>query len=121
MKKRTISAIILLVVMIGSMVINSKLFGLLMLLFSIIGYKEFFDIRYEDKNKKLNLIRILGYVCVVLIAMNNTFYKLDMNVMVLLPLLVLSLPIVFYNDSKLYNITDALYNLGIVYFLGFSF
>ena len=121
MKKRTISAIILLVVMIGSMVINSKLFGLLMLLFSIIGYKEFFDIRYEDKNKKLDLIRVLGYICVALIAMNNTFYKLDMNVMVLLPLLVLSLPIVFYNDSKLYNITDALYNLGIVYFLGFSF
>ena len=41
--------------------------------------------------------------------------------MVLLPLLILSMPIVFYNDSKLYNITDALYTLGIVYFLGFSF
>ena len=97
MKKRTISAIILLVVMIGSIVINSKLFGLLMLIFSVIGYKEFFDIRYEEKNKKLDLIRILGIICVLLVAMNNTFYKLDMNVVVLLPLLILSLPIVFYN------------------------
>lgn len=121
MKQRTISAVILLMIMIGSMLINSKLFGILMLIFSVIGYREFFDIRYDVKNKKLDLIRILGAMCVILVAMNNTFYRLDMNVIVLLPLLILSLPIVFYNDNKLYNITDALYNLGIVYFLGFSF
>jgi len=121
MKQRTISAIILLIIMIGSIIINSKLFGVLMLIFSIIGYKEFFDIRYKEKNKKLNLIRLLGILSVIMIAMNNTFYKVDMNIVVLIPLLLLSLPIVFYNDNKLYNITDALYNLGIVYFLGFSF
>ena len=121
MKQRTISAIILLIVMIGSILINSKLFGILMLLFSIIGFKEFFDIRYNEKNSKLNLIRLFAVISLLLIAMNNTFYKLDLNIIVLIPLLVLSLPIVFYNDSKLYNITDALYNLGIVYFLGFSF
>ena len=121
MKQRTISAIILLIIMIGSILINSKLFGVLMLLFSVIGYKEFFDIRYNEKNKKLNLIKLLGMICLLIIAMNNTFYKLDLNIVVLIPLFVLSLPIVFYIDSKLYNITDALYNLGIVYFLGFSF
>ena len=121
MKQRTISAIILLGLMIGSILINSKLFGILMLIFSVIGFKEFFDIRYNEKNKKLNLIRLLGILNVLLIAMNNTFYKIDLNVVVLIPLLILSLPIVFYNDSKLYNISDALYNLGIVYFLGFSF
>jgi len=121
MKQRTISAIILLMIMIGSILINSKLFGILMLIFSVIGFREFFDIRYKEKNKRLNLIKLLGAICVILIAMNNTFYELDMNVMVLLPLLILSMPIVFYNDNKLYNITDALYTLGIVYFLGFSF
>ena len=121
MKQRTISAIILLAIMIGSILINSKLFGILMLLFAIIGFKEFFDIRYSEKNNKLDLIRLIGIVCVLLIAMNKTFYMVDINVVVLIPLLILSLPIVFYNDSKLYNITDALYTLGIVYFLGFSF
>ena len=60
-------------------------------------------------------------ICLLIIAMNNTFYKLDLNIVVLIPLFVLSLPIVFYNDSKLYNITDAMYSLGIVYFLGFAF
>lgn len=121
MKERTISAIILLIIMIGSIVISSKLFGILMLIFSIMGYREFFDIRYDKKNKKLDLIRIFGIICVLLIAMDNTFYNVDMNVVVLIPMLLLSLPIVFYNDNKLYNITDALYNLGIVYFLGFAF
>ena len=121
MKQRTISAVILLIIMIGSILVDSKLFGILMLLFSAIGYKEFFDIRYKEKNKKLDLIKLLGVLSLLLVAMNNTFYKLDLNIVVLVPLLVLSLPIVFYNDSKLYNITDALYNLGIVYFLGFSF
>ena len=62
MKQRTISAIILLIIMIGSILINSKLFGVLMLLFSVIGYKEFFDIRYNEKNKKLNLIKLLGMI-----------------------------------------------------------
>ena len=121
MKQRTISAVILLTIMIGSILIDSKLFGILMLLFSVIGFNEFFDIRYREKNKKLNLIKILSIICLLLVAMNKTFYELDLNIVVLIPLLVLSLPIVFYNDSKIYNITDALYSLGIVYFLGFSF
>ena len=121
MKQRTISAIILLTIMIGSILINSKLFGILMLIFSVIGFREFFDIRYKEKNKKLDLIKLVGILSVLMIGMNNTFYKVDLNVVVLIPLLILSLPIVFYNNSKIYNITDALYTLGIVYFLGFSF
>lgn len=121
MKKRTISAIILLFVMIGSILISSKLFGILMLLFSILGFREFFDIKYSKNNDKLGLIKVIGILCLILISMNNTFYKLDVNIIVLLPLLLLSMPIVFYNDSKIYNIIDAMYTLGIVYFLGFSF
>lgn len=121
MRERTISAIVLLIVMIGSMLIDSKLFGILMVVFAILGFKEFFCVRYEKADKKLNLIKGLCCLCIILISMNKTFYKIDMNIVVLIPLLVLSLPIVFYNDSKLYNITDALYDLGIVYFLGFAF
>ena len=121
MKQRTISAFILLLIMVLSIVINSKLFGLLMLIFSVIGFNEFFDIKYKADNKKMNLIKIIGIVCLLLIAMNGTFYKMDLNVIVLIPLLVLCFPIVCYNDSKLYNIMDALYCVGIVYFLGFSF
>jgi phosphatidate cytidylyltransferase len=121
MKQRVISAFILLTIMISSILISSKIFGLLMLVFAMIGFNEFFSIKYKEKNVKLNLIKIASVICMAIIALNNTFYNISTSVTVLLPLLILSFPIVFYNDSKLYNIMDALYCLGIIYFLGFSF
>ena len=90
MKQRTISAIVLLAIMVGCLFINSKLFGLLMLLFSIIGFNEFFEIRYVEKRKNFNLIKLIGILCLVLIAMNGTFYSVDLRVVILVPLLLLS-------------------------------
>ena len=120
MKKRTIGAIILLLLMIGSFLISSKLFAVVIQAGAILGFNEFFDIKYNN-SKKMRLIKILGIICLILICLNKTFYKLDMTFVTLLPLLVLSIPIIFYNNSELYNINDCLYVLGIVYFLGFSF
>lgn len=120
MKQRTISAVILLIILIGCLLVSTKLFGILMMIAAILGFNEFFDIKYEN-NKKYRVIKILGIISLILIALNNTFYKIEMNITILLPLLILSMPIVFYNDSKFYNINDALYVMGIVYFLGLSF
>lgn len=121
MKQRTISAIILLIILISCLVISSKLFGIVMLLMAILGFNEFFDIKYTDKLNKLKYIKLLGVLGLILITLNNTFYTLDMNVVILCPLIILSLPIIFYNDNELYNISDCLYVLGIIYFLGLSF
>ena len=121
MTKRTISAIILLIVLIGSMAISSKLFGIVMLITSILGFNEFFDIKYKSNSKELKYIKLLGIISLILITLNKTFYELDMRFVILFPLLALSVPIVFYNDNKLYNINDCMYVLGIVYFLGLSF
>ena len=120
MKKRMLGAIILLLLMIGSFMINHKLFGIVIQVGAILGFNEFFDIKYNNL-KKMRLIKILGILFLVLICLNKTFYKLDITFVTLLPLLVLSIPVVLYNDSELYNINDCLYVLGIVYFLGFSF
>lgn len=121
MKQRTISAVILLAILIFCLIVSSKLFGVIMLLISILGFNEFFDIKYKDNLKKLKYIKFLGIIGLILITLNNTFYTFDMNVVILFPLILLSLPIVFINDNKLYNINDFLYILGIVYFLGLSF
>jgi len=121
MKKRTISAIILLLILISSLVISSKLFGIVMMIISVLGFNEFFDIKYKDKSRELKYIRWLGIISMILIVLNKTFYVIDTNVLILLPLIILSLPIIFYNNNKLYNINDCLYVIGIVYFLGFSF
>ena len=121
MKKRTISAIIILLILISSLVISSKLFGIVMMIISVLGFNEFFDIKYKDKSRELKYIRWLGIISMILIVLNKTFYVIDTNVLILLPLIILSLPIIFYNNNKLYNINDCLYVIGIVYFLGFSF
>ena len=121
MKQRTISAIILLAILIGCLIISTKLFGFVMMIIAILGFNEFFDIKYGDNLKKYRLIKGLGIVSLILITLNNTFYNVNINVTILIPLLILSIPIVFYNDSKFYNINDALYVMGIVYFLGLSF
>ena len=121
MKQRTISAIILLILLVGSLVISSKLFGIVMLLVAVLGFNEFFDIKYHDKEKKLKYIKILGIISLILITLNETFYSLDLRTVILLPLIILSIPIVIYNDNELYSINDCMYVLGIVYFLGLSF
>ena len=120
MKQRTISAIILMFILIGCMAISSKLFGLLMLITAIIGFNEFFDIKYEKK-KQLGIIKLLGIISLGILALNKTFYNLEITTVILLPLILLTMPIIFYNNNKLYSIDDSLYILGIVYFLGLSF
>ena len=91
-----------------------------MTIVSILGFNEFFDIKY-NKSKEHRIIKIFGFICLCLLLLNNIFYHVDIKALILLPILTLSLPIVFYNDNKVYNINDCLYVLGIVYFLGLSF
>ena len=121
MKQRTISAMILLVILIGCLVISSKLFGIVMLVISILGFNEFFDIKYKDRLKELRYIKLLGILGLILVTLNNTFYRVDINVVILFPLIILSLPIIFYNDNKLYNIFCFLFFFFIFYFFCFFF
>lgn len=120
MKQRTISGVILLIILLGSLVVSSELFAILMAVVSVIGFNEFFVVKFGKENK-LGIIKFLGMILVLFIVLNNIFYSVEMNVLILVPLFCLSLPIVFYNDNKLYNITDALFTIGIVYFVGLSF
>ena len=121
MKQRTFSAIILLLILVGAMIVSSRVFGILMLVISVLGFNEFFEIKFGSKGKDLRSIKVISYICLLLITLNNTFYILDTKVTILLPLMSLSIPIVLYNDSKKYNIVDAMYVMGIVYFLGLAF
>ena len=119
MKKRVISGAILLFLLIAFMTLNSKLFALFMLVCAIIGFNEFVNIKYKKDN--LVVIKVIGIISLIIMVLNNIFYTADKTITIILPLLGLTLPIVFYNDSKRYNINDALYILGAVFFLGFSF
>lgn len=121
MKKRVIGAFILLVLLIGSLLIGYNAFAFVMLLAAIFGYREFINIKYGDKEKNIEIIRFIGYVSLILIVLNNIFYSLDDKLTLIIPILGLTIPVVFYNDNKRYNINDALYFLGVILFLGFAF
>ena len=121
MKKRSISAIILVTLLVSSILIGYKAFGIVMLIFAIVGFRELVCIKYGEKNKDIEIVKLIGYISLFLIVLNNIFFKLDNKFLDILPMLGLCIPIVFYNDSKRYNINDAFYIMGVVFFLGFAF
>lgn len=121
MKKRTVSAIFLMILLIGSFVINSKLFCVLMLGLSLGGFKEFFDIKYQGNNKKIRLIKYLGMFLLSLIVLNSFLWGIDILIFILLTLLILALLIVINSKMDKYNINDYFYVVGIILLLGLGF
>lgn len=121
MKKRSISAIILLVILIGSLLISTKLFSLVMLIAALLGFREIINIKYGEQENNIEVVKSIGYISIVLIVLNKVFFNLNETEVMIIPILGLTIPIVFYNNSKKYNINDALYILGAVFFLSFAF
>lgn len=121
MKKRSISAAVLVTILVSSILIGYKAFGIVMLIFSCLGFRELVNIKYGEKSNNIEIIKLIGYTSLFLIVLNNTYLKLDNKFLMMFPMLSLSIPIIFYNDSKRYNISDAFYIMGVVFFLGFAF
>lgn len=121
MKMRTIGAAILMMVLVGSLMIGYEAFGLVILVCAILGYGELINIKYDNKDKNLDMIRLIGGLSLVLLVLDELFFNLNDEVLFLVPILGLTIPIVFYNDNKRYNIQDAFFIMGAVFFLGFAF
>ena len=121
LKKRSLSAAVLLTVLIGSILIGYKAFGVVMAVAAIVGFRELVNVKYGSKSNEVEIIKLLGYISVFLITLDDIFFKIDDKFLMMFPMLFLSIPIIFYNDSKRYNIGDAFYVMGIVFFLGFAF
>ena len=121
MKMRTVGAVILLVILIGSIMIGYEAFGLVMLACSILGYNELINIKYNNNDRHVDMIRFVGVICLILLVLNEIFFDISSELLLLVPMLGFTIPIVFYNDSKRYNIEDAFFVMGVVFFLGFAF
>ena len=48
MKQRVISSIVMLILLVGCLIISSKVFGILMQIIAILGFNEFFNIKYKE-------------------------------------------------------------------------
>ena len=123
MKTRIISAIILLAILVPIIICGGLIFDITLYLVSLLGLKEFLDIK-EEKKQIPNFIKIVCYVVFTLflfgtIILSNNF-SIDMRIIYGLFLIFL-IPSILYQDKNLYSINDAFYLIGGVLFLSISF
>lgn len=124
MKKRIISAAIMLAVVIPLILIGGWAYSLGIGLICAIGYKELTEVRKETKDDFPNIMKLIGLICTLTITYstfdsNGLVFGLDYNILGAV-ILFLIIPTVFYNNKK-YSIEDAFYLLGNVLFLGIGF
>ncbi|MBP3840504.1 MAG: phosphatidate cytidylyltransferase [Bacilli bacterium] len=124
MKKRILSAIVMTVVFIPILLIGGKPFIALMCLIAGLGLYELLETA-KTKNNFPIFMKIISYLILLFICTRN-INSFDFNFTldyknVSLVIFLLLLPLVFYDDNKKYNITDGLFLIGAVLFLGFSF
>ena len=79
MKKRIIGAIFILSVLISSIILGNNVFRIVMTLCALGSFYELFSIKYKNKSNKLGIISMLGYLLILLIMFNNTFYYFNSN------------------------------------------
>jgi phosphatidate cytidylyltransferase len=121
MKNRVISGFLLILILVVSLYYNTKVFAILMLISAELGLYELINIKYGKKSNNMEFIKFVSHISLAIFVLNGIFYEVSYAITILLPMLSLSIPIVFYNNSNKYNINDALYMMGIILFLGYSF
>ena len=124
MKKRVISAILIVAVFIPFLIIGDLPFAIFMAVLGALGAYELIKVR-ETKKKFPMIMKIIAFVAVVFFALLNydsIDFTLNINYQVMSIMLFLFLmPIVFINNNEKYNFDDSLFLMGIVLFIGLSF
>ena len=124
MKKRIFSAIVMIAIFIPILLVGGKSFAIFMTLLAVMGLYELIHMR-ETKKEFPFLMKIFAYLMVIFFAMSNFksiefLYNVDYRVMAFIIFAFLA-PMVFINDTKKYNLNDALFLIGSVLFIGMSF
>jgi len=124
MKKRTISAIIALLIFIPIFIKGGFIFNAAIYVLSMLGLKEFLEIK-SIKKELPAFISFISYIIMSLIVLFNTsgdttIFKMDFRIIAGL-FLVFLIPTVLYHDREKYSVTDAFYLIGGIFFLGASF
>lgn len=124
MKQRVISAIVALAIAIPVLLIGGFIYDIGVVILSLLALKEFLKVREEKKELPI-FINFISYIILTLIVVtglkkNEMIFAIDFRVISAL-FMVFLIPVILYHDKKVYNITDAFYLIGGVFFLGVSF
>lgn len=124
MKVRVISAILMVAIFIPFLIIGELPFAIFMAVLGACGLYELIKARESEKALP-TLLKVVAYAIVLGICLYNFnsidfHFSFDYRVVAGLIFLFLA-PMVFINNTKKYNLNDALFLLGSVIFIGSSF
>lgn len=121
MKKRVISAIVMILIFVPLMIIGKLPFKILMTIVGLLGLKELLDLEKEIPN----FIKYTSYIFVALLIWFNSkgitdAFKFDYKILLGISLFYF-LFIVLIGNNKKYNYKDALFILGAIFLMSISF
>ena len=124
MKIRIISAVVLLAIFVPLLLMGGLPYSVLMLLISLFGLYELLKIRKTKKEFPF-FVELCAYILVAFITFNNykssdLYFLMDYRLMAIIMCIFLS-PMVLINDTKRYNLNDALFLISSTLFIGLSF
>lgn len=124
MKTRILSAIVMCIIAIPVLLIGGITFKIFVSILGILSLYEILRVRKKESEVPI-VIRVLSYIIIGLFIYFGTNiyssnYEFIYKILILV-FLIYFIPVVFINDSKKYNIKDALYILGSTVFLGIAF
>jgi len=122
MKKRIISALVVLAIALPIVINGGLLLDIGIILLGLLGLKEFIDAK-EGKKKLPLFIKVVSYVLLLVTLIFGLTNKevLNLNYACLSALfMTLLIPTVLYHDRSKYSINDAFYMIGGVLFLSIS-
>ena len=123
MKVRIISAVVALAILIPLLCLGGIPFAIGMGILSVLAYKEILDLK-KAHNDIPNVVKVLGLICVVYLVLGDyQLSSLDLIMSypkLLLPIVILLLPTVFYKNDK-YTTKDAFYLIGAILLIGILF
>ena len=124
MKTRVISAIFILLFFIPILIIGGIYFYIAVCILAVGGLYELIKVGSTEKKFPI-IMQIISYIVLIYICTRN-INSVDFNYkysyqMISTILLVFFLPLVFYNDNNKYNVKSAMFLLGSVILLGYSF
>ena len=124
MKKRVISAIIMLLICIPILLKGGIIYQVGVILLSLWSLHEFLGLK-DDKKEIPAFIYFLSYTSLLLLELNNfniNSYTLTVDYRLLSGMfLVFLIPTILYPNKKVYSVKDAFYFIGSIFFLGCGF
>ena len=123
MKKRIISAIVALIIVVPLIILGNYFFAFGVCVIAMLAYKELIDLK-KSHNEYPKLMITLGLLSMLSLVLSNyqdfTIYRGITYQVIAMILLLLLIPIIFYRKDK-YTSRDAFYLVGITLLLGIIF